>query len=84
MLGWRGWDYPSNEGEKINMEDVESLKAEIERLRAILRSCVRGPDPVDLGDGEVLALHLPHKISRPFEGIRRGVRAAGQPGDELK
>jgi hypothetical protein len=34
---------------------------ELERLRGILRSCVRGPDPVDLGNGEIIALHLPHK-----------------------
>jgi hypothetical protein len=40
---------------------INSQKAEIERLRAILRQCVRGTDFVDLGSGESLLLHLPHK-----------------------
>ncbi len=34
---------------------------EIERLRGIIRSCVHGFEVVDLGEGEMIGLHLPNK-----------------------
>ena len=34
---------------------------EIERLRGLLRMCARGTHIVDLGNGEVLGLHLPNE-----------------------
>jgi hypothetical protein len=40
---------------------IQREQTEVDRLRAILRQCVRGPDFADLGNGEGLFLHLPHK-----------------------
>lgn len=34
---------------------------EIKRLRGIIRSCQHGAEVVDLGDGEMIGLHLPNK-----------------------
>ena len=42
---------------------------EIERLRNIIRSCVHGPEVVDLG-GEAIGLHMPNKHCRtPLQGL---------------
>jgi hypothetical protein len=38
--------------------DPKARDFEIERLRSIIRRCVRGTDMVDLGGGELLALRL--------------------------
>jgi hypothetical protein len=35
------------------------LADEIERLRKIIRSCARGTEMVDLGNGEIIGLHQP-------------------------
>lgn len=40
------------------LENARTQDPEAERLRAILRRCQRGMDPVDLGNGEVLGLYL--------------------------
>jgi len=40
---------------------IRHEQSEVERLRTILRQCVRGPDLVELGNGERLWLHLPYK-----------------------
>jgi hypothetical protein len=40
---------------------IQRDKTEADRLRDILRQCPRGPDFVDLGNGETMFLHLPNK-----------------------
>jgi hypothetical protein len=42
------------------------LADEIERLRKIIRSCARGTEMVDLGNGEIIGLHLPNR-STPID-----------------
>lgn len=56
------------------MDELNAALAEIERLRNILLQCVRGPDMVELGDGAVIGLHLPHKSGESFAEIKRGLK----------
>lgn len=55
--------------------EVRRMEArdEIERLRGILLQCQRGPDPVDLGNGETMFLHLPHK-GQSFSDIKQDLK----------
>ena len=48
--------------------DLADSLAEIERLREILRQCMRGADTVDLGNGEIISLYLAQK---PGSAIKR-------------
>ena len=54
----------------------QALWNEIERLRAILRSCVHGMEVVELADGEYLGLYLPNKPESngllQMNGLERG------------
>ena len=48
---------------------LDEVADEIGRLRNIIRSCVYGAEPVDIG-GEVIGLHMPNKHCRkPPEGL---------------
>jgi uncharacterized protein YnzC (UPF0291/DUF896 family) len=42
------------------VEEQDELRAEIERLKDIIRSCVHGTEIVDIG-GETIGLYLPNK-----------------------
>lgn len=43
-------------GERIIL-DKNKVAAEITRLQAILKRCMRGTSPVDLGDGQIIGLY---------------------------
>jgi len=54
-------------------EELKAAKAEIERLRALLRQCVRGADPVLIAPGEEIGLHLAHK-GQSFADIKQELK----------
>lgn len=51
-----------SEGFNATQREIEILEArkEIARLKDIIRSCVHGPEVVDIG-GESIGLHRPNK-----------------------
>jgi len=73
---WNEELFPTGAWHSPLSDTAKAALAEIERLRDILRCCVRGPDIADLGNGEIIALHLPHKggagLSNLKQEIKRG------------
>lgn len=66
------------EGYATESECIQREASEADRLRAILRQCVRGADIVDLGNGETLGLHLAHK-GESFADIKAGINKRDLP-----
>ena len=50
-----------NSSHSCECSECEERGRELERLRAVLRSCQHGPDVVDIGEGEAVYLYLPNK-----------------------
>lgn len=59
-------------------DPVPPEQIEIERLKGIIRRCMRGVDMVHLGDGEYIGLHLSGP-SQSFRDIKAGINTGDLP-----